>query len=63
VSASDDIRMLEAEASHYRDRVALLRAKLYRGGAVSTSRLGELERSLEGAERRLREERARRSAK
>ena len=49
--------MLEADARYYRDRVALLRAKLYRWGRGSTPELQELERRLARAERRLREQR------
>jgi hypothetical protein len=58
-TAQSDEQMFEAEARYYRDRVALLRAKLYRQGLGSSSRLQELERRLDGAERRLREHRSR----
>lgn len=51
--------VLEAEARYYRDRVALLRAKLYRGAVVPRARLQELERRQERAERRVREQRVR----
>jgi hypothetical protein len=59
VSSAKDIEQLEADARYYRDRVALLRAKLYRWGQGSTPQLQELERRLAGAERRLREQRSR----
>lgn len=53
VSASDHIDQLQAEADYYRDRVALMRAKLYRMGLGSNARLLALERDLERAQRRL----------
>jgi hypothetical protein len=56
-----DIELLRADASYYRDRVALLRAKRYRWGLGSSPRLEELERRLERAEERLREQRRRES--
>jgi hypothetical protein len=56
---SNEIELLQADARYYRDRVALLRAKLYRWGLGSNARLRELERELERAEERLREERLR----
>jgi hypothetical protein len=54
VSSSPEIERLQAEASYCRDRVALLRAKLYRRGLGSNARLQALERELERAEQRLR---------
>lgn len=57
MSARNDIEMLEADARYYRERVSLLRAKLYGRGLGSSSRLHELERGLERAEQRLRERR------
>ena len=48
---------LQAEVNYYRDRVALLRAKLYRWGVGSNARLQQLERELERAEQRLRDAR------
>jgi len=59
VSSARDIELLEADARYYRERVALLRARLYRWGQGSTPQLQELERRLVGAERRLREQRSR----
>ncbi len=59
MSSSREIELLEADASYYHDRVALLRARLYRWGVGSNARLQELERELEHAEERLREERLR----
>lgn len=52
MSSSNRIEDLQAEVDYYRDRVALQRARLYRG-VGSSSRLEEFERSLEGAEGRL----------
>jgi hypothetical protein len=62
VSAAKDIELLEADARYYRDRVALLRARLYRWGQGSTPQLQELERRLAGAEARLRAQRSRQSS-
>ena len=59
MSSERDIELLEADARYYRDRVALLRAKLYRWGEASTPQLKELERRLTGAEEQLRAMRAR----
>jgi predicted nucleic acid-binding Zn-ribbon protein len=49
------LEQLQAEVNYYRDRVALLRAKLYRSGHGTNSRLQDLERELERAQRRLRD--------
>jgi hypothetical protein len=57
--SSKPLEELRAEASYYRDRVALLRAKLYRWGLGTNARLEELERELERAEQRLKDARAR----
>jgi hypothetical protein len=51
--SSGQIEQLQAEASYYQDRVALLRAKLYRWGLSPNARLQQLERELERAEQRL----------
>jgi hypothetical protein len=59
MSRASDIDQLEADVSYYHDRVALLRAKLYRWGLGSNARLQGLERELERAEQRLRHERER----
>jgi prefoldin subunit 5 len=53
------IEELQAEIDYYHDRVALLRAKLYRWGEGSTARLRQLEASLETARQRMREARSR----
>jgi hypothetical protein len=53
VSSNGELELLEAEARYYRDRVALLRAKLYRWGLGSNPRLRELEGNLARAEKRL----------
>ena len=59
MSSSAEIERLQAEASYCRDRVSLTRAKLYRLGLGPSARLRELERELELAEQRLRDERLR----
>jgi hypothetical protein len=59
VSSSREIELLQADARYYHDRVSLLRAKLYRWGLGSNAKLRELERSLERAEQRLRDQRSR----
>ncbi len=59
MNSASEIELLEADARYYRDRVALLRAKLYRWGLRPTPRLRELERRLAGAELRVREQRSR----
>ena len=45
MSSRNEIEQLQAEADYYRDRVALLRAKLYRWGVGTNARLQELERA------------------
>lgn len=60
--SSDQIEQLQADADFYRDRLALLRPKLYRWGLGSTAQLQELERELELAQQRLLEERLRAKA-
>ena len=62
MSSASDIELVEADARYYRDRVALLRAKLYRWGEGPTPQLKEFERRLTGAEERLRVLRARKSS-
>jgi hypothetical protein len=59
MSSGNEIEQLQAEADYYRDRVALLRAKLYRWGVGSNPRLQTLERERERAEQRLRDARLR----
>jgi len=58
VSTLQQIEAIEAEVNHYRDSVALLRARLYRRAVVTTPRLEELQRKLGSAEQRLRAARA-----
>ena len=53
MSSSGEIERLQADVRYYHDRVALLRAKLYRLGQGSNARLRELERELERAQQRL----------
>jgi hypothetical protein len=55
VISRNEIDELQAIATYYRDRVALLRAKLYRGGIGSSARLQALERELDRAQKRLRD--------
>ena len=57
--SSKQVQQLQAEADYCHDRVALLRAKLYRWGLGTNARLQELQRELERAERRLRDARVR----
>jgi hypothetical protein len=57
MSSLSELEQLQAEADYYHDRVALLRAKLYRWGLGSTPRLKALERQLELAQQRLRDAR------
>lgn len=56
---SRQVEQLQAEVDYYHDRVALLRAKLYRWGLGNNARLQEFERELEHARQRLRDARAR----
>lgn len=56
---AQEIEVLEAEVRYQRDRVALLRARLYRMGVGSNDRLERLQRELERAEHRLRDARGR----
>jgi hypothetical protein len=53
MSSGSELELAEADARYYRDRVALLRAKLYRRGYGTTPRLQQLERQLQRAEQRL----------
>ena len=55
MSSRAEIEQLQADADYYHDRVALLRAKLYRWGIGSDPRLQALERELERAQQRLRD--------
>jgi hypothetical protein len=59
VKALHEIEEIHAEVNHYRDSVALLRARLYRRGIGTNQRLQELERRLESARLRLRTARSR----
>jgi hypothetical protein len=62
VSSGNEIEQLRADADYYHDRVALLRAKLYRWGLGSNARLQSLERELERAQQRLDDARLRASS-
>ncbi len=59
MSSSNELELALAEWRYCRDRVALLRAKLYRWGLGSTPRLEQLERELQRAEQRLSKVRSR----
>ncbi len=59
MSTNHELEQLEAETRYYRDRVSVLRARLYGQGTASNARLEELERGLARAEVRLRERRRR----
>ncbi len=59
MSSAGELELLEADARYYHDRVALLRARLYRWGLGSNARLEDLERRLEWAEQRVRAQRVR----
>ena len=59
MSSSSELELAEADARYNRERVALLRAKLYGRGVGSSARLQLLERESERSEQRLRELRAR----
>ncbi len=58
MSSSSDLELAEADARYIRERVALLRAKLYGRGLGSRAQLERLERESERSERRVRELRA-----
>lgn len=60
MSRGSEIELLQADVRHRRERVALARAKLYRG-LGSNARLQQLERELERAEQRLQRERLHRN--
>jgi prefoldin subunit 5 len=55
VTSRIELEQLQADADYYHDRVALLRAELYRWGLGSNERLQALERELESVRQRLRD--------
>jgi hypothetical protein len=59
MSSTNELELAQADAFYYRDRVALLRARLYRWGLASTPKLQHLEAELERAEQRVRDARRR----
>jgi len=59
MSSARDIELAQADVCYCHDRVALLRAKLYRWGLRPSPRLRELERQLQRAGQHLREVRSR----
>ena len=59
MSSAREIELAQADVCYCRDRVVLLRAKLYRWGLRPDARLRELERQLHRAEQHLRDVRSR----
>ncbi|MGH2881719.1 MAG: hypothetical protein ACRDPA_03280 [Solirubrobacteraceae bacterium] len=62
MSSAREIELAQADVYYCHDRVALLRATLYRWGLRPTAHLRELERDLQRAELRLREIRSRQAS-
>ena len=48
-----EMAVIEAEATYYRDSVALMRARLYGRGLGTSPRFEELQRRLDSAQQRL----------
>jgi hypothetical protein len=61
VSSAREIELAQSDVCYCHDRVALLRARLYRWGLRPSDRLRELERELQRAEQHLRDVRSRRA--
>jgi hypothetical protein len=59
MSSAREIELAQADVCYCHDRVALLRAKLYRWGLRPDARLRKLERQLQRAEQHLRDVRSR----
>jgi hypothetical protein len=59
MSSAREIELAQADVCYCHDRVALLRAKLYRWGLRPNARLRELERQLQRAEQHLSDVRSR----
>ncbi len=59
MSGTGEIELAQADVCYWHDRVALLRARLYRWGLGPSPRLRELERELQRAEQHLRDLRSR----
>ena len=59
MSSARAIELAQADVCDRHDRVALLRAKLYRWGLRPNARLRDLERQLQHAEQHLRDVRSR----
>ena len=55
MSSTREIELAKADVCYCHDRVALLRAKLYRWGLRPDARLRQLERQLQRAEQHLRD--------
>ena len=55
MSSARAIELAQADVCHCHDRIALLRAKLYRWGLRPNARLRDLERQLQRAEQHLRD--------
>jgi hypothetical protein len=60
MSSTREIELAQADVCYCHDRVALLRAKLYRWGLRPDARLRKLERQLQRAEQHLRDVRSQR---
>lgn len=58
MSSPREIAAIEAEATYYRNSVALMRARLYGRGQGTSPRFEELLRRLDSAQQRLRAARA-----
>jgi hypothetical protein len=58
MSSTREIELAQAGVCYYQDRVALLRAKMYRWGLRPDARLRKLERQLQRAEQHLRDVRS-----
>lgn len=58
MSRAREIELAQADVCYCQDRVALLRARLYRWGVRPSPHLRELEGELQRAEKRLRDVRA-----
>lgn len=62
MSSPREIAAIEAEATYYRNSVALMRARLYGRGQGTSPRFEELLHRLDSAQQRLRAARAEPSA-
>ncbi len=58
MSSPREIAAIEAEATYYRNSVAIMRARLYGRGQGTSPRFEDLQRRLDSAQQRLRAARA-----